>query len=286
MRKPLELAYVNAAGDRIDFAADGYANESNPMRGYSWNYDASGKRVTRFYKNAAEIRIEAWIDSWSEYGGFEMRDKLLEVAEKDVRGKTPGTFHVGEWYAEGYIVASEPKGYITDGRHMTTGLTVLLPDPVWYRDEFHQFLPYAEQVKAAYLDYPYDYHYDYLPPEPARTFKTAARYPSEFRLIVYGGATGTVNPAVRIGGNLYEVSVRVLPGGYLEIDSRERTVRLYASDGTWENVIDRRNRGVPKGGSYIFERIPPDASYATVSGGAGADLIIYTESSVPPWTSS
>lgn len=290
MRKPLELAYINTQGKVIDFTTGTTHAESNAMRGYSWDYTVSRNKVREFKRTPAERQITAWIDSTTASLGFQAREELLEATEYDVVHNTPGTFLVNGWTCQGFIVASEPQGYISEGQVMTTDLKVLLPNPVWIKEEKHQFLPMTDTEPDG-LDFPFDFPFDLGAPPPSRTLSTGAEFPSDFKIVVYGGEAGVSNPSVRIGRNLYQVYVDVPPSGYLIIDSHKKaeigeSIQLIDNTGMVFNAMDLRNKGIPKSGEYIFEKIPSGQHLITTNGNFGFDITLYLERSAPPWTSS
>ena len=79
--------------------------------------------------------------------------------------------------------------------------------------------------------------------------------------------------------HLYFVETEIEPGGYLEIDSREKIVDLVQAYGTCISKINFRNRD-----SYIFQKIPVGSVSSSWNNSFGFDLIIYDERSEPKWT--
>lgn len=134
----------------------------------------------------------------------------------------------------------------------------------------------------AYLDYPFDYEYDYQKTSYAGSVEPSVLTPSDVHIVVYGPA---VNPYVIVGGNRYEVDITVPAGGYLTVDGRDKTIKLTLADGTVQNAFSYGVRGGGAGGgSYIFERIPSGMNEVTFDGSFGFDLGWYEEEGEPPWS--
>jgi hypothetical protein len=284
MSRALPLRYPNNAGTTIDFTADGYSHESPDLRAYEWRYDLGTGGVERFYREPAERSIEAWIDRWAEEEGFERRDRLLEAAERDVRSNTPGRFRVGDWYCYGHIVASNPDGHLADGRHMTTALKVLLPDPVWYRDHRHTFYLYDRDPGGEDdSDFPHGYPHGYANAYAVNALTNPSDHHSSFTLTVFGPAE---NPSVEIAGNIYAVRTVVEEGEHLVVDSRKRKIYVVACDGTATNAYAERLKGARDEGRYIFQQIPSGRHVVSLGGHHVSTVTIHEDRSAPQWNSS
>lgn len=281
MKKSLALKYVNSRGEEVDFGGKDYNHEGNEMRSHEWKYEISNGKVKRFYKEPVERNISIWIDSWLESVGFNQRDRLIEVAEYDIRNNVSGRFWAGDYYTDGNVIASEPSGYIVDGRVMVTSNTVLLPRPDWYRDHTYQFYIDATPGGGEWLDYPYDYPYDYKAMPPSRSLTNPSTFSTEFTLTVFGPAK---NPTVQIGQNTYQVMYEIARGDRLVIDSRKREIYVIEVTGRMVDVFGYRKKGSVGSGSYIFEKIPTGYSNVVIDNSFGFDLTIHEEGSVPRWS--
>ena len=135
-----------------------------------------------------------------------------------------------------------------------------------------------------YLDYAYDYEYDYYVSSSDTSVETSVLTPSNIKLTIYGAAT---NPAITIGGNVYQVNTTVPSGGYLTVDGREKTIVLTLANGTTQNAFADGVRGTGAGGgSYIFEPIKSGLQSVSWDGSFGFDLGWYEEEGEPPWSLS
>lgn len=135
-----------------------------------------------------------------------------------------------------------------------------------------------------YLDYPFDYAYDYMSLTSGSTITPSVLTPSDVRLTIYGAVS---NPYVIVGGNRYQVNVNVPAGGYLVVDGREKTITLVLADGTRQNVFGAGVRGTGLGGgAYIFEPIKGGVQDVQWSGAFGFELAWYEDEGEPPWSQS
>lgn len=151
-------------------------------------------------------------------------------------------------------------------------------------DAFDNAVLRPYMVAGGLLNYPHDYEYDYVESSSTNTVETSVLTPSNINIIIYGPAT---NPAITIGGNVYQVNTTVPSGGYLTIDGREKTIVLTLANGTTQNAFAYGLRGTGAGGgSYIFEPIKSGLQSVSWDGSFGFDLGWYEEEGEPPWNLS
>lgn len=87
----------------------------------------------------------------------------------------------------------------------------------------------------------------------------------------------SLNPYVTIGLNTYGADVTVEEGFFLEIDTKEQTVRLYEQDGmTFENVYDKRTDG-------CFEKIESGINDVEWFGMLDVEIQLEKGRSTPKW---
>ena len=127
---------------------------------------------------------------------------------------------------------------------------------------------------SGYLDYPYDYNYDYTAPEIGKkVVPSDSPFTSEFRMIIYGLA---VNPRIVINGYPYILYATIPSGAYVIVDSKQRTIMLYKRNGQKMNIFDFRNKS-----DSIFEKIPAGNLDIVWDATFGVDLTIFREKSEP-----
>lgn len=253
--------------------------ECNPYT-TAWNYSADqlqyGSKINRFEKDPLELEITLKVRG-SISGIGEKMDQLFKDMESDIIQKKEGKLYIGEWYARGYFIehasnASE-KFY---GREMPC--VFIAPYPFWVKDVIKEFYAASAGGNGRFLDYKYDYRYDYTPPKGGVARWTVDHYaPSEFSLTIFGPCT---DPRITINGYPYEVFTTLEAGEYLTIDSRANTVTKHLQSGTVISIFDYRNKQ-----ESVFEKIPSGALLFSWSGTFGFTLTLYTERSEPEWRS-
>lgn len=253
----------------------GFVGTAENVRSRSWAYEI-GKRDLL---STSRIPRECEIDFACDYA---TADALREAADADMMARTPGMFVAqGEWHQRGYITASEPQS-IHFG-HLRTKLSAVLLDGAWWRLRGISLLP-DSSIASNGLDYPYDFEYDYSPPTTGGAVDTGKLCACVPRLVFYGAVN---NPQVTIAGNKYQVNVNVPAGARVEIDGRDKTVKLITGDGTTTDKFADALRGSGEGGGeYIFQPIPAGEHAVTWDGTFGVDVGWYDEVGEPPWNQS
>lgn len=88
--------------------------------------------------------------------------------------------------------------------------------------------------------------------------------------------SGLINePSIIIGDNQYGADVQIASGKYLEINTEEKTLRLYDSDGTFENVYASNTGG--------FEQIPEGTSLIDWNGNQTIEINLIQKRGDPRW---
>lgn len=273
-----QLEYIPGNGGasvQLD-GPDAFVGIAENLRSREWERELGYRDLTSATRPAREVDVTFNAD-------YATADALRRVADADVMARTPGTFVAqNEWRQRGYVLASQPSD-IHFGR-LSTELRIALLDGAWWRLVQRTFAIDTSGGDGAYLDYPFDYEYDYQKTSYTGSVTPSVLTPSDVYIVVYGPA---VNPYVIVGGNRYEVDVTVPAGGYLTVDGRDKTIQLTLADGTVQNAFSYGVRGGGAGGgSYIFERIPAGTSEVTFDGSFGFDLGWYEEEGEPPWNQS
>ena len=127
----------------------------------------------------------------------------------------------------------------------------------------------------AYLYYPFAYPYMYSAPTNISYILNEHYSECGFKMVIYGPC---VDPAIRINGHLYEVIATLSEGEYILVDTRDKSVKKYASDGTVEDLFNSRNKE-----SEIFEWIPAGSLAVSWNLSFGFDITLFQERSEPRW---
>lgn len=267
------MTYVNHKGERIEFGKSGLYLNTSDIRDYKWDYTASGKLVSSFTKNWVEKRLP-YVICAAEEQAVMLKNRIIEVSEKDILNKSPGKLYVNDEYLECYIIESKKSNYLTSDSVLIGELTVLAVRNSWMRELTFSF-PVGQSATEDGKGYPSTYPYDY-------GFEGSSKYvlnphyaDCEFIMTIYGEVS---NPTILLGGHEYSIDVDILKDEYLRIDSRKKTIIKTRRDGITENVFRYRNKE-----SYIFQPVPSGQVLAEWNGTFGFDITLFAERSEPTW---
>lgn len=274
---PSQLSYTSGTGRQtvqMD-AMPVLVGSAEDMRGREWDYTLGYRGITGASRPAREVDLDTWVFDRGQ------ADEMRRIFDRDVAMGTPGTLTVaGKWTQRAYVTAAQVRGIY--GPTIAQRLTVVLLDGAWRKESMRSFLvDEGGEESYGYLDYGYDYGYDYsVPPKPDYV-ESASYMPSPIRLVIYGPV---LNPAITIGGNLYQVNTDVPSGGYVVVDGIDRAIASVTANGTITNIFDKGVRGTGEGGgSYIFQPLPTGTSSVSWSKTFAFDLYYYDEEGEPPW---
>lgn len=278
-----KVKFVNHIQEEMSWGENGIYVNSNDLHDYSWDYTSDNNRISSFNKGVATRAVPLIICCCSEEEGIAVRNRLLEITEKDVLAAEHGRIIIGDYYMKCYITGSKKSNYLLDKKYMETTLTVATDYPQWVKETLVSFYINGDVVsdmeedpsEKRNLDYNVDFPYDYMSEMKGRTLNNTGFAGVNFRLTIFGAA---VNPVIYIGGHCYQVNCHIEENGFLTIDSMAKTILLTKPDGTTENQFHQRNRE-----SYIFEKIPSGDNIVTWDKTFGFDVVMFEERSEPKW---
>lgn len=278
-----KIKFVNHIREEISWGEQGIYINSNDLHDYSWDFTSDNNRISSFNKGVVTKAVPIIICCSSEDEGIEVRNRLLEISEKDVLAVQHGKIIIGDYYLKCYVTGSKKSNYLLSKKYMETTLTVATDYPQWIKETLISFRMNGEVISEAEetgsgkrnLDYQVDFPYDYMSEMKGKTLDNTGFTGVNFRLTVYGAA---INPVIYMGGHCYQVDCHIEENEYLTIDSITKTILLTKQDGTVENHFHHRNRE-----SYIFEKIPPGINIVNWDHTFGFDVIMFEERSEPKW---
>lgn len=270
-----KIRYVNHLNEVIDFGENGIYVAKSDIHDYEWTASEKNGKISYFERKIRNRTLPVTILCNTPAEGIAARNRLMEVTEKDVIAMHPGRLLIGDYYYSCYINGSKKKNYLASRRLMEAELTIVSDAPFWVREMNHSFR--KNQVgDEKYLDYPYDFSFDYASGFTSSLLTNTNFIGTNFRLIIYGPCK---NPTVNIGGHSYGVTTDLADGEYLTIDSARKTIIKTAVNGAVSNIFNKRKRD-----SYVFELIPAGDSVVSWTGDYGVDIILLAERSEPLWT--
>jgi len=268
------LQYRNHIGEVIDFGRNGIFVKGNALHDYSWTPSQRNGKISSFRREIAKRSLPVVIFCQTPEEGVAARNRLMEVAEKDILAKKPGRIIIGEYYYKCYITDSKKSKYLVSRRRMEAELTVTSDEPRWVRETLCTFR--KADFEDPGLTYPFDYPFDFSSGLKRSTLVNTGFMPSNFRMIIYGPCS---DPVVNVSGHSYVVNCEVSAGAYLTIDSDAKTVTKTETDGSVSNMFNKRGRDF-----YIFEKILSGNNSVTWDGDFGVDIVLLEERSEPKWT--
>lgn len=269
------LTYKNHVNEVIEFGKNGmFINESD-LHNFAWNITSKNNRISSFSKGLTTKSLPIVIACTSEADGIAKRNKLYEIAEKDVLANKHGTIILGDYYLKCFITASKKSGYLATKQQMTVTLTVSTDFPYWIKETMTTF-NYGAGSQGKNLDFENDFPYDYTSNLLGQQLNNASFVPTNFRMRIYGKCE---NPKVTISGHEYEVATNIEENEYLAIDSVSKTIVLTHTDGSTTNCFNLRNKE-----SYIFEKIPVGLNTVSNNGNFKFDVTLLEERGEPKWT--
>ena len=176
-----------------------------------------------------------------------------------------------------YFIISKKSEWEPDASYLDNDVTLVTEYPMWIREEENQYRKaISDQSRAEYLDYPFDYPFDFLGGVPGVGYiNNAGDAACHFRMLVYGPC---MNPRIIIADHAYEVATKLDAGEYMIIDSRDGSVNRIRNNGSAVDEFDNRNKKVS-----IFEKIPKGGSLVSWDGSFGFDIVIFYERGEPKW---
>ena len=123
------LQYKNHMGEVIDFGKSGIFVSANDLHDYSWTISQKNGKISSFKRDVATRSLPVVIFCNTTAEGVAARNRLMEVAEKDVLAKKPGKIIIGDYYYKCYITGSKKSQYLSSRRRMEAALTTTSDEP-------------------------------------------------------------------------------------------------------------------------------------------------------------
>lgn len=278
-----KIKFVNHIQEEMSWGEHGMYVNSNDLHDYSWDCTSDNNRISAFNKGVVTKTIPLIICCNSEEEGLLVKNRLLEITEKDVLTLEHGRILIGDYYLKCYVTGSEKSKYLLNKGYVETKLTITTDYPQWIRETLTSFYTNGDVIsdveedpaRKRNLDYNVDFPYDYMSEMKGKTLNNTGFVGVNFRLIIYGAA---INPVIYISGHRYQVNCHVEENEQLTIDSIAKTILLTKRDGSVENHFHQRGRE-----SYIFEKIPAGSNIVTWDKTFNFDVVMFEERSEPKW---
>lgn len=272
-----DITYTNSKNQVIKLGQDsGVWLDENDLFSYEWEYVTAQRRLVAVSRDVTEIPVKLlFLNGESD----EIIAHFLEVMDYDMRMKSPGALSVNGFERRGVFFQTSTEDYMYKRGLMYRDMRFLALDQDWSRRNVFSFDVSVGSVDTQ-LFYPHDYPHDYGGSPAPSSFENPSAFPSEFLLRIYGPV---INPYVIINGNLYAVNCTVVSGGFLVIDSTDRSsIYNYNAQGVAQNVFDLATAGSQGSGEYIYELIQPGTNQVSKSKNFKIDIEVLDSRSIPP----
>lgn len=268
------LQYKSSNGNLFDLKVGNIRTRTANFHDFEWiprgHEQRFGEKVYRFDKDPV-----VYSATMSVFGSLDRRKEVLNLLhgsfEADIHNMKPGRITHGAFYIDCYITFSS-TGYENPFTNNT--INIYCPYPFWIRDNRYRFEVVQDDTPYEYLDYPYDYNYDF---SRVLIGHGVANNPgsggADFTLTIY---ENTTQPFIKIDGVRIGAMVSVGEGERLVIDTKTKTVYKYGTEAV--NCFNSRYKDVS-----IFEKLAPGDHEIIWSGKFAFDLDIHEERSEPFW---
>lgn len=281
MVEDYKIRYVAANGDVLNLSGGAIDADATDLPSWQLEAVAINNTVAGLVRSLPEYEIPLVIVANSEQEAITAKNALYEIPARDRASLTPGRLYLNDWYITGYITASTVDNFWQYRAFAQYVLTFIATVPKWTREASFSATP-QEGEQDAWLNFPYDFPYDYGGRSQSSTVDNGnyAEAPAVIRM--YGVA---VNPFVTIGGNTYQANVTLSAGDYLELDGVNSTATVVRMNGARENAFSMIAGELAKGsGSYAFQPIPVGISEVQWPGSFAVDVVIYEQRDEPRWS--
>lgn len=282
----MKFRYVNSRGEVLDMSEFPYLFQSGDLLNYSWSYDTSNNRITNVRREAGERPFKVGlIPDWSlpyeekRAALKEAAERFYNIVEYDVVNDSDGRIESDTGsYFPCRIMVSEKNDWENPKPYMFYDVTAVSGKNAWITEYSKSFYASAaSEEQADFLDFPYDYEYDYARQATGRGMLNIDHVSeSLFKLTIFGECT---NPRIMIAGHPYQVYTSLGADEYLIIDARKNTVIKYLSNGAQQDIYDLRGKE-----QSAFEPVPPGNVQVSWDGSFGFDITLYLERSEPKWS--
>lgn len=274
------MIYRASSGNEYDLMLKRHYLKTASFHEWEWSprtkEKSIGVNVSQFGREAKTYEATLALP-----GAQTAREKVLnalhEDMERDIQMMTPGKLIHNGYTIDCYPIASKTYPN-SSGTRTLNDISFYCPYPMWSQEVMKSFKAVdTGGATEGGFDYEFDYEFDYMTELSLSQYWEIEHFaPVEFRMTIYGPCT---NPAITIGGHVYQVYQTLAAAEYMVIDSRERTVTKYLINGTPVNVFNSRRFDVS-----VFDPLPVGNVQVVRSSGFGADILIYKERSEPAWT--
>lgn len=274
----LNVKYVNSRGEGIEFGNGlGYFVNMSDLHDFEWVYSTIGGQISGFsMDDIREYSVPVRIIHPDAAEAVRLKNRLFEVMEYDIVHQSAGKLYIGDYYLKCFCFASEKSEYAKHG-YLALLLKFVTDKAKWIKEVNYSFYrDYEAKNPSVYLDYPYDFQYDYAVDQSGYAILEQDGIEGADFIVKIEGPVSC--PSFYIADHEYNVNAEISTGEYLVIDSLRKKIYKVKQSGEIENQFHLRNRD-----SYVFEPIPNGTVAMLWNASFGFELTIYVQRSEPAW---
>lgn len=213
------------------------------------------------------------IDVFGQDGFIKNMNQIYNALAYDAENGEYGKLWVNGTYILCNVKKSQKTGWKGNIYAYIT-LTFHAPKLEWIEEERRVFFKNAS-IESYGKGYPYDYAYDYAPPQTGNNLWNVDHIAdNDFSIIIHGAVD---NPSITINGYEYRMNSSLSEGDYLIIDSQSRKI-IKNVGGALFNAFDERNVE-----QSVFQKIPSGLINVAWSGGFTFEITLYKVRREPRW---
>lgn len=279
-----KIYYENHLGEKLDFTQWPYMVTGGNVFDNKYEIIKEDDHILDFDRGITEKKISIDIRKGPGVSLEHAIDRLEDIFEKDVVALQPGKLYVGNSYLKCWIAGTTKSRWVNDVDSISNELIVVSDYSFWIIEEKHSFIKQSiitgEGDASPWLEYPFDYPYEYAKVMNLQYLQNDHYTDSGFRMVIYGPC---INPLIRIAGHIYELQATLYDGEYAVIDSstryaKDRTIMKVKLDGTKEDLFNSRNMD-----NDIWQKIPPGRNIVSWNGSFGFEIFLFNERGGPKW---
>lgn len=275
----MNLYYENHLGERIYFFRSPYILTEHNLFNWVMSYSTVNNKSSGYKFDALEksitIRImpRAQTTEVREAMFADLVDDFVRVvsADVDVMGKI--CTDNGEYMSCKFVSCEKTEWNIP--RNVTLTCRLRSDNPIWQHSDNYQ-VSFTNETKYQFLDYPYDFNYDYRGLLPGyKEIENGSTETADYILTIKGPVT---HPKVVINGIPVGAYVVLGAAQTLVINTKTKSVtKVYGQ--IRENHFNDRY----KGSVSMFTKLPPGTIPLLWSGTFDFDMEVIEERREPAW---
>ena len=267
------MKYVNHIGQELKFGENGLFLKENDIRDYAWSINTTGDRINGFKRSIIKKTLPLIVFTKK---AATVKNKLFEIAEKDILAKKYGRLYVGKHYMLCYITEMCTTAYLQKQEYSQLQLGLQTDIGFWIKESTTMFKMQQEQQGKRNLDYNVDFAYTYLSSLKNVKLVNDSFAAVDFELKIYGAVE---KPMLFINSHKYRVACSVEKGEILVINSLLKKVYIIKRNGEIVNCFHLRDKE-----NYLFTAVPSGVNAVNCDNSFDFDITLIEKRSMPEWT--